>query len=277
MSDIFISYASEDRGRVLPLVQALEKTGWTIFWDRNIPAGKTWHQRMGEEIKTCGCVLVVWTEKSVQSDWVVEEAEIGKRRQILVPIMLDEVEPPFGFGLIQAANLVAWNGSNSEPSFRRMISDIETILGPAPAKGLEVEIPRRSTDKPERKSEHEPRQSGEERGRHAKGKLEDVCDDLKSERLGAPPPSSKAHTGGVLLRFLRSGATKSYTWFKREARNFLTSLIVSVALIVVFQISLGWDLAPGEISVIVLFVWVIVAAINRLFSRWKRKRTHAAD
>jgi TIR domain len=61
MSDIFISYASEDRERILPLVNALEKTGWSIFWDRTIPAGKTWPQFIGSEIKACLSVVVVWT------------------------------------------------------------------------------------------------------------------------------------------------------------------------------------------------------------------------
>jgi len=45
MSDIFLSYASEDRARVLGLVKALEAQGWTVFWDRMIPAGKTFRRR----------------------------------------------------------------------------------------------------------------------------------------------------------------------------------------------------------------------------------------
>jgi hypothetical protein len=51
MSDIFISYSSEDRDRVLPLVNALEKTGWSVFWDRDIPTGRTWLQVIGAEIQ----------------------------------------------------------------------------------------------------------------------------------------------------------------------------------------------------------------------------------
>ena len=130
MSDIFISYASEERDRVLPLVNALEKTGWSVFWDRTIPAGKTWRQVIGSEIRTCRSVLVVWTENSVTSEWVLEEAETGKRRGILIPVLLDNVEPPFGFGNIQAANLTAWNGDSSSPTFTHLVADITTILGP---------------------------------------------------------------------------------------------------------------------------------------------------
>src|SRR4030095_13926329 len=109
MSDIFISYSSEDRDRILPLVNALEKTGWSVFWDRTIPAGKTWRQVIGSEIEGCRSVVVVWNKNSVTSEWVLEEAEKGKSRQILIPVLLDNVQPPFGFGSIQAANLAAWN------------------------------------------------------------------------------------------------------------------------------------------------------------------------
>jgi hypothetical protein len=36
VSDIFISYASEDRSRVRPLADALSGHGWSVWWDRQI-------------------------------------------------------------------------------------------------------------------------------------------------------------------------------------------------------------------------------------------------
>jgi hypothetical protein len=44
MSDIFISYANEDRPRVKPLVDALAQMGWSVWWDRTILAGKRWEE-----------------------------------------------------------------------------------------------------------------------------------------------------------------------------------------------------------------------------------------
>ncbi len=41
MADIFISYASEDRSRVEPLAKALEDQGCSVWWDPQIPPGKT--------------------------------------------------------------------------------------------------------------------------------------------------------------------------------------------------------------------------------------------
>jgi len=155
MSDIFISYSSEERHRVLPLINALEKTGWSVFWDRTIPAGKTWRQVIGAEIRTCRSVVVAWTKSSVTSEWVLEEAETGKRRQILIPVLLDEVEPPFGFGTIQAANLAAWDGACSSPAFTRLVADIAAILGPAPIAVNEAEERRHAERDVRRESEQE--------------------------------------------------------------------------------------------------------------------------
>ncbi len=47
MNDIFLSYASEDRERLRPLIAALGAEGWSVFWDRTIPTGKSWRQFIG--------------------------------------------------------------------------------------------------------------------------------------------------------------------------------------------------------------------------------------
>lgn len=129
-SDIFLSYASDDRERILPLVRALEETGWTVFWDHTIPAGKTWAEVLEAEITTARSVIVVWSRRSARSDWVQEEANEGKRRKVLVPVRIDPVEPPFGFRQIQAADLAGWDGSAAAPAFRGFVKDLGAVLGP---------------------------------------------------------------------------------------------------------------------------------------------------
>ncbi|MGH9875587.1 MAG: toll/interleukin-1 receptor domain-containing protein, partial [Pyrinomonadaceae bacterium] len=109
MSDIFLSYAREDLERAHRLAEALEAQGWSVFWDREIPAGKTWRQVISAALRQAHCVIVAWSEASILSDWVCEEAEEGRTRKILVPVFLDEVNPPLGFREIQAAGLVGWD------------------------------------------------------------------------------------------------------------------------------------------------------------------------
>ena len=132
MTDIFISYAREDEMRVRELVDALEGKRWSIFWDRRIPAGKTWQSYIGQALSDARCVIVVWSHHSITSEWVSEEANDAKERGVLVPLLLDSVKPPLGFRGIQAADLTEWKPGYSSPHFEQLIQDIAGVLGAKP-------------------------------------------------------------------------------------------------------------------------------------------------
>lgn len=139
MSDIFLSYAGEDRERIQPLVHALQKTGWSIFWDRTIPTGKTWREVVATEIEKCRAMVVVWSQTSIDSDWVQDEAAEGRRRHVLFPVRIDDVTPPFGFRAIQAADLMEWTGNDSFLGYTRLVNDLVALLGPSPRSAREAE------------------------------------------------------------------------------------------------------------------------------------------
>ena len=44
VSDVFISYAAGDEPRAAELAAALETKGWTVWWDRHIPPGRTFDE-----------------------------------------------------------------------------------------------------------------------------------------------------------------------------------------------------------------------------------------
>jgi len=137
MSDIFLSYAHEDQERIKALVAALEAQGWSVFWDHRIPSGQTWRSYIGAALDRARCVLVAWSQHGIRSSWVVEEADEGKRRGILIPLLLDAVDPPLGFREIQAANLADWGPHHPSPMFDQLVEDIRAHLtrevAPAPA------------------------------------------------------------------------------------------------------------------------------------------------
>jgi formylglycine-generating enzyme required for sulfatase activity len=130
LSDIFISYAREDLGRAKQLAEALKAQGWSVFWDQTIPAGKSWHEMIDAALHKARCVIVTWSEASIQSSWVREEAEEGRERKILVPVLFAEVKPPIGFRSIQAASLVNWDGRPTAEEFQQLVSAVANILGP---------------------------------------------------------------------------------------------------------------------------------------------------
>ena len=125
MSDIFLSYTSSDRELIRPLVTALETQGLTVFWDRVIPVGKTWHGVIGEELNNSSAIVVVWSQDSVDSEWVLEEAGIGKAKGNLFPIRLDDTNPPLGFGSIQSADFSPWAGNQEHPSFQSFVAVLD--------------------------------------------------------------------------------------------------------------------------------------------------------
>jgi TIR domain/Sel1 repeat len=130
MTDIFISYAHEDRPRAQVLAQTLEGQRWSIFWDRTIPIGKTWRDTIGKELGNARCVIVLWSKTSIESGWVQEEADDAKRRGILVPVLIENAQPPIGFRSIQTADLVDWDATEPTEAFRRLIFDIAALVGP---------------------------------------------------------------------------------------------------------------------------------------------------
>ena len=102
MAEIFISYAREDRQHAEQLSRVLEALGWSVWWDRIIPAGRPFDEVIEEAIEAAKCIIVLWTEKSVRSDWVRTEATEGVARGILIPILLEDVRIPLAFRRIQA-------------------------------------------------------------------------------------------------------------------------------------------------------------------------------
>ena len=114
MADIFLSYASEDLPRIRELVDAFDASGLTVFWDRTIPPGKTWRKIIGAELQQASAVLVCWSAQSIESQWVLEETEVGKERGILLPVLFEKVGPPLGFASIQAANLLPDSPARSQ-------------------------------------------------------------------------------------------------------------------------------------------------------------------
>jgi hypothetical protein len=155
MSDIFISYASEDRDRIQSLARALEREGWSIWWDRHIRTGQSFDEVIQEALDASKTVIVVWTKTSVKSSWVKNEARKGLRRKALLPVMLlDEVEIPLEFEHVQAAQLMDWQSEKAHSGFDQFVQDIARVLGPPP--GPSVQQPPVKQPKNERPSETKP-------------------------------------------------------------------------------------------------------------------------
>lgn len=128
MNDVFISYSNEDLDKVTPIAQTLQEQGWSIWWDPQIPFGKRFDDAIETALDSSKCILVVWSKNSIKSNWVKTEAAEGMRRNILVPILLDDVIIPLEFRRIQTARLANWARHSQSKEFDKLLDTITLIL-----------------------------------------------------------------------------------------------------------------------------------------------------
>ena len=148
MTDVFISYKREDEVRVGRLARALEKAGFSIWWDRGLPGGENWRENIANALHSARCVVVVWSEGStgLEGAFVRDEAGRAMAKGILVPVMIDKVAPPLGFGELQAIDLTRWRGGVRDPFFQDLCAVIRAKLENAPTpkpKGPAAQVARR--------------------------------------------------------------------------------------------------------------------------------------
>ena len=89
---MFLSYAHEDEKKARLLAQTLESRGWTVFWDRKLIPTVNWRSVIKEKISNSKCVIVLWSKYSIESSWVLEEAEEAQRRNIILPVLIQDIE-----------------------------------------------------------------------------------------------------------------------------------------------------------------------------------------
>ena len=128
MADIFLSYSREDIDRVRPLVLALEKDGFSVWWDGTISPGEKFEETIDREIQVASSVLVVWSAVSVDSQWVKNEALEGMDRDVLVPVMVDSVRLPVAFKQHQAADFTRWPDSIEQDQYQGLVDKLHQLV-----------------------------------------------------------------------------------------------------------------------------------------------------
>jgi formylglycine-generating enzyme required for sulfatase activity len=139
MSDVFISYAREDRDVAARLARIIEQDGHSVFWDRELVPGTAFAEVLAAELQAAGRVVVLWSRASVGSLWVRDEAEVGLKRNVLTPVLIEAVDLPLGFGSIHAADLAGWTGSPDDP---RLASLLAVLRGEPPPLIVPPPLPR---------------------------------------------------------------------------------------------------------------------------------------
>jgi hypothetical protein len=153
MADVFISYVHEDRDLAERLATALQMHGWSVWWDRTLLPGQTFQDVIEAELSTANAVVVLWSAKSIYSDWVRDEAQQAQDRKVLIPCLIETATPPLGFRQAHCADLKGWAGDLADERFIALRRGIERLSRPGaqpePVWMRNVDYARRWSEVPE--------------------------------------------------------------------------------------------------------------------------------
>ena len=89
-SEVFISYASKDRERILHLVERLEAAGVSVWIDQMSIEGATmWSQEIVSAIRNCKVLILAISGNSADSKNVVKELALASEgHKYILPVYL---------------------------------------------------------------------------------------------------------------------------------------------------------------------------------------------
>jgi hypothetical protein len=129
MHEIFISYCRRDISTVRALTTALSQKGLSVWVDRSdIQEGDAYDTQIEEAIAQTSVVIVLWSENSVKSHWVRAEAAYALTKHKLLPIRIDQSQPPLQFIQIQTLDFGEWQGSCEDKTFERLLAALSKRL-----------------------------------------------------------------------------------------------------------------------------------------------------
>lgn len=132
MASIFLSYAHGDEAKVDAVRRALSAAQFEVVYDAHIPAGTSWRDWLKEHVEQASVLIVLWSKRSAQRNWVRAEADAAQRSSVLVPLIIDDLTPdevPFGFAEIQAL-VCHWDASGelARDSAERLIQAVRSKI-----------------------------------------------------------------------------------------------------------------------------------------------------
>ena len=141
MADVFVSYVSEDRTIAEKIARGLEGAGFSVWWDRHIHGGVGFRKEIDRQLGAAKVVVVLWSAASLDSEWVCDEAQQARDENKLIPVRLDNVQPPLGFRQAQSLDFSSWNGDPKVGAFADLVDSVRQFVGSAPTDAPRADLP----------------------------------------------------------------------------------------------------------------------------------------
>lgn len=136
MSTVFLSYCRSDQADAARLAAALTAAGLDVWWDHLIEGGAAFAKRIESALEGADAVVVLWSARSIESDWVLDEAARGRDLRKLVPASLDGTPSPLGFRQYQTVDLVRWREGGDEAPLQALVRAVSAMGAGAKTDGL---------------------------------------------------------------------------------------------------------------------------------------------
>jgi len=123
---VFISYKREEAAIAEILHGALVKEGFDVWWDEDLQCGQAWAEKLDEAVRDAACIVVLWSERSVASQWVRHEASQAIARDVYAPCRIGLVQLDSPYDRIQATDLIDWVGDPNHGGYRNLLKRVKT-------------------------------------------------------------------------------------------------------------------------------------------------------
>lgn len=129
MADVFLSYGRSSLASARRVSDALEASGFSVWFDEHLPAHRPYSDVIEEQLENARAVVVLWSREAVQSEWVRSEANRARETKRLVQLRLDDAKLPMPFDQIQCADLRGWDGKESSAGWHSVLSSVASLAG----------------------------------------------------------------------------------------------------------------------------------------------------
>jgi formylglycine-generating enzyme required for sulfatase activity len=129
MVDVFISYKREERARCERIHEMLTALDLDVWFDVRLTAGKSFDREIEQAVKSAKAVVVLWSPASVESEWVREEAGVGKARGVLAAIRIAPCDLPFGFSATHCEDLHEADFPYHHPGWLNILTRVGELAG----------------------------------------------------------------------------------------------------------------------------------------------------
>jgi hypothetical protein len=124
MAEVFLSYSRTDRPIAQAIAGELQRLGVDVWWDHELIGGDDYRARIAEVLTRSLVATVIWSRRSIESQWVVGEASAARERKSLIPITIDGAAPPLDFRPLHTIDFVSWvPGDQLPPPFLKAVGD----------------------------------------------------------------------------------------------------------------------------------------------------------